>query len=231
MAIQFFDEKEQTHRFRGWKVTVEIRGRRYRKSFSLAKPSTRIPDDVWFRYQHIQARYYEAKLLARAAATEYIDFISTEHRSTKPFRGVGCHGLALGIGKLSRHKDYQCWFTVTCAGRPHRVAITESRNLSESWQKAVGLWGRMNGIRQKDINARMLEVPAPERFKKLRQHMNANEGKNIPVDVLHHVFSEKRLEIEQLKKRTPAASRYSDQDLMELQNSLKQEIQSYCMSR
>ena len=231
MAIQFCDEIEKRGRFKGWRVSVDIRGKRYRKSFSLEKLSNSIPDDVWYRYQHTKARYHEAKLLARAAATQYVDFISSEHRGTKPCRGVGFHGLTLGIGKLKRNQDYQCYFSVNVSGRPHRVPVTQSRNLTESWQKAVSIWGRLHGIRQKDIDKKMKDVPAPERFKELRQHMNANEGKSIPVDVLHHVFAEKRLELEKQKSLRKVEVQFSDQDLMEFQNSLKQEIQSYQASR
>ena len=231
MAIQFFDGEEHNARFKGWKVSVQIRGKRYRKRFGLAKPSHKIEDDLWYRYQYTRARYHEAKLLARAAATQYIDFISTEHRGTKPCRGVGFHGLTLGIGKLKRNQDYQCYFSVNALGCPHRIPVTRSRNLTESWQKAVALWGSLHGIRQKDIGTKMKAVPAPERFKELRQHMNKKEGKNIPVDVLHDVYAQNRLALENKKAVTTVKGQFSEQDLTELQKSLQREIQSYRGSR
>ena len=184
MAIQFYDKGELSSGFRGWRVAAMIRGKRYQKYFSLRPPNDAVPEALWNRYQKTRAEYYEARWAMRAAAIKYLDFIRTEHPRVKPFRGVGFQGITLGIGAIGSQQMEQCYFQVNAPGHPVRIAITENQTLSDAWDSAVSLWGQAFEIRQKDIDAKRKNPPTPEQFKRLRKHMNEEEGASVGVSPL-----------------------------------------------
>ncbi|MGP9833558.1 hypothetical protein [Marinobacter sp. NSM] len=200
MAIDFYDFGDLQSGFAGWRVGGTIRGKRYQKYFSLKNPYASIDDDIWREYQKLRARYYEAKMLARSAACQYRDFISTNHKRTLPLRGLGFQGMTLAILQSPGANFYRCQFIVNNRGKTRRFAITENTDFDDAWDDAVTAWGEIFGIRQKDIQMiRDTRKPSPSAFKELRRYMNACEGQSIPVDALHHVFAKQRKQLSQSK--------------------------------
>lgn len=227
MAISFYGKGELSSGFHGWRVVVTIRGKRHQKYFSLRRPNHHIPRELWNQYQETRARYYEARWLARSAAVQYIDFISTDHPTTRPHRGVGFQGITLGIGTGKHTAQEQCYFSVNKRGAASRFYIDERSSLTNAWEDAVTHWGDVFDVRPKDIEERLRKVPSPEQFKALRKHMNQVEGEDLPASVLHHVFAEKRAELEKQKAKQKAAPRFSDEDLVAMYSNLEREISQY----
>jgi len=85
MAVNFYEKGQLSSGFCGWRVVVTIRGKRYQKYFSLNRPSERIPEELWFRYQETRARYYEAH--------------STHNPGTIHFRGAERQIAGINISK------------------------------------------------------------------------------------------------------------------------------------
>ena len=231
MAISFYDKGELSSGFHGWRVVATIRGRRYQKYFSVNRPSFQVDEALWHRYQHLRARYYEARWMARSAAVQYIDFIRTEHPATRPHRGVGFHGITLGIGRGNRCQSDQCYFSVNVKGRPTRVWIHQNRTLTEAWYRAVDLWGEAFDIRLKDIAEKRAAVPAPERFKALRKQLNEHEGADLSVEVLHDVYAEQRADLAWKKVEVTAKTESDDEQLLGFGAQLQKEMENYLGSR
>jgi len=227
MAINFYEKGQLSSGFCGWRVVATIRGKRYQKYFSLNRPSERIPEELWFRYQETRARYYEARWQARSAAVQYRDFISKNHYSTLPHRGVGFQGITLGIGRGNRCKQDQCYFSVNLRGRAAKVFITGDRPLTAAWHHAVDVWGKGFEIRPKDIAAKRKLVPAPDQFKALRKQMNENEGADFSASVLHHVYQEQREAIEKQKVAKVFDKPATQDELLSFSANLQREIEAY----
>lgn len=231
MAISFYDKGELSSGFYGWRVAATIRGRRYQKYFSANRPSSQMDEGLWYRYQHLRARYYEARWMARSAAVKYIDFICTEHPATRPYRGVGFHGITLGIGCGNRCQSDQCYFSVNVKGRPTRVWIHQNQTLTEAWHRAVDLWGEAFDIRPKDIAKKRAAVPAPERFKALRKQLNEHEGADLSVEVLHDIYAEQRAELARKKVEVTAKTESNDEQLLCFGAQLQKEMEEYLRTR
>lgn len=137
MAINFYKKGELSSGFHGWRVVATICGKRYQKYFSLNRPNTRIPRELWHRYQETRARYYEARYMARSAAIQYLDFINKEHPTTRPYRGVGFHGITLGMGIGRKTAHEICYFSVSKRGAATKFYIDEKATLSQAWEQAV----------------------------------------------------------------------------------------------
>ncbi|KPQ29138.1 MAG: hypothetical protein HLUCCX14_07630 [Marinobacter excellens HL-55] len=231
MAIDFYDFGELDSGFAGWRVGGTLRGKRYQKYFSLKNPYASIDDETWQKYQHLRARYYEAKMLARSAACQYRDFINTNHKRTLPMRGLGFQGMTLAILQSPGANFYRCQFIVNNRGKTRRFAITDSLSFDDAWNDAVTAWGDLFGIRPRDVQIiRVTKKPAPSAFKELRRHMNEREGQSIPVDALHHVFAQQRKRLSQSKMfqhaEPPPTKRKPDNELMQqLSSMLAAEIQ------
>ncbi|WBU42666.1 MULTISPECIES: hypothetical protein [Marinobacter] len=228
MAINFYEKGQLSSGFCGWRVVVTIRGKRYQKCFSLNRPSKRIPEELWFRYQQPRDRYCEARWQARSAAVQYREFISKNHYSTLPNRGEGFQGITLGIGRGNRCKHDKSYFSVNLRGRAAKVFITEDRPLTAARHHAVGLWREGFEIRPKDIAAKRKLVPAPDQFKALRKQMNEKEGTDVSASVLHHVYEEQREEIEKLKVAKGFDEPATQDELLAFSANLQREIEAFC---
>lgn len=227
MAIQFYDKGALSSGFYGWRVVATIRGKRYQRYFTAHRPSSQIPKEVWLKYQETRARYYEARWMSRSAAVQYLDFINTNHSMTKPYRGVGCHGITIGIGPGNRCLTDQCYFTVNYRGRPVRVPITAERSLTPSWHRTVELWGERFGIRTKDIERKKEQVPSPDLFRNLRRYLNDVDRRHIPVTVLHHAYAENRDELEQMRVKLELKNEVDNNDLLSFHSQMQREIHQY----
>jgi len=161
MAISYFANGDLSSGIFGWRVVATIRGKRYQKYFSLRRPNQNIPQDLWHRYQHTRAQYYEARWMARSAAIQYLDFINTDHPATRSNRGVGFHGITLGIGSDRSSLNDVCYFSVNKRAAATKHYIDEQHTLTITWEKAVAHWGSPYEIRPRDIQKKRNPRPVP----------------------------------------------------------------------
>ncbi len=227
MAINYYEKGELSSGFHGWRVVATIRGKRYQKYFSLNRPSTRIPQELWYQYQETRARYYEARYLARSAAAQYLDFINKDHPTTRPYRGVGFHGVTLGIGTGRKTAHELCFFSVNKRGAATKFYIDEKMALSQAWEEAVSLWGEVYEIRPKDVAEKLKLIPSPAQFKALRKHLNDHEGQDFPASVLHYVYAEQRGQLEKQKAREDTDGRLEGDELITMYANLEREMSEF----
>lgn len=227
MAISYFAKGELSSGFYGWRVVATIRGKRYQKYLSLRRPIPNIPEVLWYRYQYTRAQYYEARWMSRSAAVKYLDFIRTDHPTTRPCRGVGFRGITLGIGAGKNTATESCYFSVNRRGDVTKYYIDGHQTLTQAWEEAVRHWGRVYEIRPKDIQKKLVAVPSPDQFKSLRKQMNEKEGNNLPPSVLRHVYAERRRELEQAKAKRSTKDKLTNEDLLAMYSSLEREIAEY----
>lgn len=227
-----YRESDLSSGFVGYRVVATIRGKYYQKYFSLRAPSG-ISEARWENYQELRAKYYEARWMARSAAVQYLDFVRTEHRSTKPYRGVGFQGITLGIGRSNRAEAEQCFIAVNTAPSPRKIWITERETLTPAWERAVDCWADHFGIRPKDAANIRNNPPSPDKFKALRKQLNEEEGHDYSARVLHHVYAEQRATITKQKRVStpPMETPMCEEDLLLVQSALKQEIESFKKGR
>jgi hypothetical protein len=224
MAISFYEKGELSSGFHGWRVVATIRGKRYQKYFSLNRSSTHIPQELWYQYQETRARYYEARYMARSAAIQYLDFINKDHPTTRPHRGVGFHGVTLGIG-TGRSTAYEtCYFSVNKRGAASKFYIDESSSLSQAWERAVSHWGEIYEIRLKDVAQKLKLIPNPSQFKTLRTYMNEQEGHDFPANVLHHVYAEQRDRLGKKKAGGNVEGKLEQDELLIMYANLEREV-------
>ncbi len=227
MAINFYAKDELSSGFHGWRVVVSIRGKRYQKYFSLNRPNTRIPQELWHKYQETRARYYEARYMARSAAIQYLDFINKDHPTTRPYRGVGFHGVTLGIGDGRNTAHETCYFSVNKRGAATKFYIDDGTPLSRAWEQAVAHWGEVYEIRPKDVAYKLKLVPSPDQFKALRKQLNDQEGHDFSASVLHHVYAEQRNQLEKRKAHEKINGRLGEDELLAMYANLEREVSEY----
>jgi hypothetical protein len=231
MAISFYEKGELSSGFHGFKTAAMIRGKYKQKWFTMNRPSKSIPQDFWRHYQNTRAKYYEARWAARSAACQYLDYIRTNHKSTKPLRGLGMHGLTIGIGKGNRCFTDQCYFCLNKKGKATKITISEHKTLTLAWREAVTKWGQLNGIREKDIQQKLSNPPSPDAFKALRIFLNEHEGKDIAPIALRHVYAERRQQIANQKVELPPSTKedklVDENELLDLRSALERELLNF----
>lgn len=227
MTISFYEKDKLSSGFHGWRVVATIRGKRYQKYFSLNRPNTRIPRELWHKYQETRAQYYEARYMARSAAIQYLDFINKEHPATRPYRGVGFHGITLGMGTGRGNAQEVCYFSVNKRGAATKFYIDEQVTLSQAWEQAVSHWGEVYEIRLKDVAEKLKRIPNPAQFKALRKHLNEQEGHDFPASVLHHVYAEQRDQLEKQKARENTNGRLDGDELLAMYAKLEREVSEF----
>ncbi len=227
MAINFYEKGELSSGFQGWRVVATIRGKRYQKYLPLHRPSTRIPEELWHKYQETRARYYEARYMARSAAVQYLDFINKDHPNTKPYRGVGFHGVTLGIGAGKSTLHELCYFGVNKRGASTRFYIDERTPLCQAWEQAISHWAEVFEIRPKDVDQKLDRVPSPGQFKALRKQLNDQEGHDFPASVLHHVYAEQRGQLEKQKARENTEGKLEKDELLAMYANLERQVSEF----
>ncbi len=227
MAISFYEKGELSSGFHGWRVVSTIRGKRYQKYFSLYCPNTRIPEELWHKYQETRARYYEARYMARSAAVQYLDFINKDHPTTRPYRGVGFQGVTIGIGTGRNAAHEACYFSVNKRGAATKFYIDEQTSLSQAWEQAISHWGEVFEIRSKDIPHKLKCVPSPDQFKALRKQLNEQEGHDFSVSVLHHVYAEQRDQFEKQKAQKSTEGKLDKDELLMMYANLERQVSEF----
>ena len=165
--------------------------------------------------------------MARSAAIQYLDFIGQDHPTTPPCRGVGFHGITLGIGRRKSTAQETCYFSVNKRGSATKFYIDEGASLSHAWEQAVKYWGDVFDIRPKDIAKKLEQVPNPDRFKSLRKQLNGNEGCDYQASVLHHVYAEQRSQLQKHKAKKSTKGTLNQDDLLTMYANLERQLSEY----
>lgn len=165
--------------------------------------------------------------MARSAAIQYLDFITKEHPTTRPYRGVGFHGITLGMGTGRRAGQEVCYFSVNKRGSATKFYIDEKVTLSKAWEQAVFHWGDIYEIRKKDVAEKVKLIPDPGQFKALRKQLNDHEGHDLPPSVLHHVYAEQRSQLEKQKTRKNTDGRLERDELLTMYANLEREVSEF----
>lgn len=165
--------------------------------------------------------------MARSAAIQYLDFIAKDHPATLPYRGVGFHGITLGIGSGKSATQETCYFSVNKRGSAKKFYIDEQESLSQAWEHAVKHWGEVFEIRPKDVAEKLEKVPSPDQFKSLRKHMNSYEGCDYQASVLHHVYAEQRSQLEKHKAKKSTRGQLKEDDLLAMYANLERQVSEF----
>lgn len=165
--------------------------------------------------------------MARSAAIQYLDFIGKDHPATLPYRGVGFHGITLGIGRGKSAAQETCYFSVNKRGAATKFYIDERASLSQAWEQAVQHWGEVFDIRPKDIAKKLEQVPSPDQFKLLRKQLNNHEGCDYQASVLHHVYAEQRSELEKHKAMKTTRGELKEDDLLAMYANLERQVSEF----
>lgn len=198
MGIRYYAPGEHPTGWVGFRVTRGF-GENYLQAYfhtMLAKSQS--DSDPFFRYQRLQAEYKEAQWIIESLEYQYKQFVTTSNRTSKPWRGLGIHGITATFARYYGG-TYQPCFSVNRPGKPQKRFMFKFLPFSEAWAQAVELWAKENNIMPEDRIRVLNNPPEPEHFKHLRRQMNDHEGFNIPVEALGPVFEEQRSRIAQTK--------------------------------
>jgi len=194
MAIRYYAPGEHGSGFVGFRVTVAFNKDYRQEYFSTTKAKVQDESDPFFRYEKIKAEMKEAEWQADSLLYQYQVFVSQNHPTTKPYRGVGVHGITCTFFK-DRRGSWKAAFSVKQpSGLPKRITFL-NQAFSDAWRKSVAEWGKQNEILEEDIEKVTNNPPLPDQFKHLRRHLNEEHGYDIPVEALSPVFAEQRGEI------------------------------------
>lgn len=211
MGIKHYDFTEHPSGFVGFRVTRSFNNQYLQRYFSTVVADRQDSSDKYFRYQELRAQITDLQWELESLEYQYNRFVSEDHPTTKPFRGVGAHGLTLTFFK-NRRGNWRAGFRVNRA-HENRIATNSKYDrhtvtfdtlpYSEAWERAVRLWAEENQISEADVQRLLRQPPDPAQFKDLRRHMNEQEGCDIPVSAMSGLFREQR---EQLESRRLASA-------------------------
>lgn len=194
MAVRYYGPGDHGSGFVGFRVTVAFGGDYRQEYFSTIRAKVQDDSDPLFRYEKLKAKIKETEWQADSLLYQYQIFVSQNHPTTKPHRGVGVHGITCTFFK-DRRGSWKAAFSVKqSAGLPKRITFANTA-FSDAWRRAVVEWGRQHEILEEDIERVINNPPSPEQFKHLRRHLNNEHGYDIPVEALSPVFAEQRGEI------------------------------------
>lgn len=205
MSVHYYAPGDHGSGFVGFRVTSSFNDN-YRQAYFSTRPAkSQSDDDVYFRYQRLRAEYQNAEWEAESLWYQYQQFVTTSNATSKPYRGLGIHGITATFAAWHGGKWEPC-FTVSRPGKPGKRFMFRHHPFSEAWTLAVNLWAEEYEILEEDYLRVLNNPPDPEHFKRLRRQMNDHEGFDISVEALRPVFSEQREQLakERLTQRSEA---------------------------
>lgn len=200
MGVKYYKAGEHPAGFTGFRVTVAYGDNYHQRYFSTLAANDQSDKDPYFRYQRLRAEKQDVEWQLESLRYQYHRFVTQNHPTTKPERGVGVHCITASFF-LDRRKTWQAGFTVSRdqneKGRrkPSKRFTFCTRPYSQVWKDAVLFWAEEHGIATADRDRVLATPPEPEQFKRLRRRMNEHDGFEIPVKALSAVFAEQRAEI------------------------------------
>jgi hypothetical protein len=206
LSVHYYGRGDHGGGFVGFRVTKSFNGDYRQAYFSTIPAKSQSDEDIYFRYQRLKAEYKEAEWEADSLWYQYQQFVTKSHGTSKPYRGLGIHGITAGFALWHGGKWEPC-FMVSRAGKPSKRFMFRHHPFSEAWALAVNLWAEEYQILEVDRIRVLASPPDPEHFKKLRRQMNDHDGFDISVEALGPVFSEQREQLarERLNQRSNAA--------------------------
>lgn len=202
MGVKLYKAGEHPGGFIGFRVTVAYSDKYHQRYFSTAAAKDQSDDDVYFRYQRLSAEKQDMEWQLESLLYQYRRYVTENHPTTKPERGVGVHGITASFF-LDRRKTWQAGFTVARdqneygRRKPTRRFTFCTKPFSQVWRDAVNFWADEHAIEDADRERVLNSPPEPEQFKKLRRYMNEHDGFEIPVKALSAVFAEQRDQLSQ----------------------------------
>jgi len=200
MGVKYYDSGEHPSGFIGFRVTVAFDDDYRQKYFSTVAASQQNDSDIFYRYQRLRAEKQNLEWQMESILYQYHRFVTEDHPTTKPERGVGVHGITANFIQDRRGK----WQAVFLVARDQEAFQKRRRSkeftfrsnpYSEVWQQVVDFWAQEHNILAEDKARVLHSPPAPEQFKRLRRLLNAEQGWDIPVEALSPVFREQREKI------------------------------------
>lgn len=152
--------------------------------------------DVRFKYLRLKAEYYDAAWATEMLFAQYQRFVSENHPTTDPVRGVGVHGITASF-TVDRRDKWQACFLVAISSnndrpRGSREFTFRTHEFSKVWELAVEFWAQEHSIIAEDKARVLATPPSPEQFKLLRRKLNDESAADIPIEALSPVFAEQR---------------------------------------
>lgn len=190
MGVKPYDKGEHESGFVGFRVTAVLKGEYQQEYFSTSAAAEQSDACPVYKRQRLRAELKDAEWAAESALDQYQAMVTTNHPTTKPERGVGVQGITLGFFRDKRKK----WTPEIKVSRPGKLPLRltfATKLFSRVWAQAVQVWVEANEILPEDAERVLNSPPEPAQFSRLRKQMN-EEGFDIPVEALHHVFREQR---------------------------------------
>lgn len=199
MGVRHYAAGEHPAGFIGFRVT-RLFDEVYRQEyFSTRAAATQDDSDPYYRYQHLRAKYRDTQWEVESLWYQYQVFVTQNNPRSKPYRGVGVHGISIAFARWNETYLEAC-FSINRKRRAYRPGATRfflrNHSFSDGWALAVNTWADEYEILDVDRERVLANPPSPQQFKLLRQHMNEAEGFNIPVKALRPVFLEQRNELQ-----------------------------------
>jgi hypothetical protein len=207
LSIHHYGPGDLSSGFVGFRVSVGFDNKHRQSWFSTKEAKVQDESDFVYKRAHLQAQIREAELLAESALHQYQTFVTKNHPSLAPERGLGVHALSLQIRRDNGRPNssaprFEPGFLVTYKDNKrgnNKLFTFFNQSYSAAWREAVLFWGEKHEILQEDIDRLLAHPPAPERFKELRRFLNEQAGNEladlIPVEALEPVFREQRAEL------------------------------------
>lgn len=196
MANIYYGPGDHPAGFIGYRVVVAYDDNYLQKYFSTSSCDRQDVSDEYFRLQKLRAERQELDWEIQSLEHQYTRFVTTSHPGAREHAGVGVHGLTARFFVDKRGK-WQAAFAVSqpTSDREARVGPKlfpfATTLYSKAWEKAVACWAKNYKIRKKDVERVLANPPPAEQFKHLRQEMN-EDGLDVPIKALGHVFREQR---------------------------------------
>lgn len=196
MTVSYYNRGDHPGGFVGFRVNRSpIKGfkQTYFGTSHIAQQSDR---DVRCKCLRLKAEYYDAAWAAEVLLAQYRKFVSENHPTTDPIRGVGVHCITASF-TVDRRGKWQAVFLVAKSSnkerrRGAREVTFRTQNFSKAWREAVEVWAQEHGILAEDKQRVLATPPSPEKFKLLRRKLNDESAADIPIEALSPVFAEQR---------------------------------------
>ncbi|WP_139339081.1 hypothetical protein [Marinobacter lutaoensis] len=192
MGIKEYGPGDHDAGFIGFRVTFCFDGEYRQAYFSTVRAKYQDDRCLYFKRQRLRAELQDAEWAAESALYQYRRFVTENSSNTKPFRGVGVHGITLGFHRPSGTSKWTPHIAVSRPGRPSVRKTFKKGYFSAIWAQCVELWATEYGVLEGDRQRVLNNPPNPTQFKDLRRHMNEVEGHDIPASALSDVFREQR---------------------------------------
>jgi hypothetical protein len=209
MTVSYYGRGDHPGGFIGFRVNRTPIGDFKQTYFATSHIAEQLDSDVRFKYLRLKAEHYDASWGAEVLFLQYQRFVSENHPTTDPVRGVGVHGITASF-TVDRRDKWQACFLVAISSnndrpRGSREFTFRTHEFSKVWGLAVEFWAQEHGIIAEDKARVLATPPSPEQFKLLRRKLNDESGADIPIEAISPVFAEQRALLSSQRSNTGKA--------------------------